>query len=122
MKKIYLFSILMLCSGLISAQTYCSPITSTGCAVGDQIVNFSTTGGTTNISNLSSGCSGGSYSHITNQTLEVEPNSTFNFTVQAGPIYSQGFKIWIDLIITSQDRSSIESGNLSSNIATILLF
>ena len=96
MKKI-LLSVFGLFFGVtLFGQTYCTPLFSTGCAVGDQIQNFSTTGGITNISNLNSGCSPGNYSYISNQTLEVSPAATFGFTVQAGASWSQGFRIWID--------------------------
>ena len=77
------------------SQTYCSSMYSIGCSSGDQIENFSTTGGVTNISNLNSGCSPGNYSHITNQAVQITFNGTFNFTVQAAT-WSQGFRIWVD--------------------------
>jgi hypothetical protein len=78
-----------------NAQTYCTPVGD--CSIGDQINNFSTTGGqTTNISNLNSGCSPGSYGDFTTQVVDVIEGQSFTFTVQAGPIYEQGHRIWVD--------------------------
>jgi hypothetical protein len=84
-------------SNSIQAQTYCSPQFSTGCTVGDQIENFSTTNGlTSNISNLLSGCSPGSYGDFTTMIVDQLPGNTINFTVQSGPSWQQGFRIWVD--------------------------
>ncbi|MCC5917721.1 MAG: T9SS type A sorting domain-containing protein [Cryomorphaceae bacterium] len=86
---------LLLFSITINAQTYCIPIGD--CSIGDQILNFSTTGGqTTNISNLNSGCSPASYGNFTTQIVDVVEGGSFNFTVQAGPIYEQGMRLWVD--------------------------
>ncbi|MEQ9188569.1 MAG: GEVED domain-containing protein [Cryomorphaceae bacterium] len=74
---------------------YCSPSFTTGCAVGDQIENFSTTGGTTNITNNGSGCNGpvGDFTNLIHTTQQA---STVSFSVQSGPVYAQGFGIWVD--------------------------
>ena len=92
------FSVLcaMLFSGMTVQAQYCTPVTANGCGFGDQITSFSTTGGSTNISNLNSGCSTGNYSFISSQTVTVTTGNSFNFTVQSGPTFSQGQKIWID--------------------------
>ena len=79
-----------------SAQTYCSPQYSTGCAVGDQIENFSTTGGQQNITNNSSGCSSGNYQYFSNMTVSGQLGDVISFTVQAGSSWSQGHRIWVD--------------------------
>ncbi|MEX2596581.1 MAG: GEVED domain-containing protein, partial [Salibacteraceae bacterium] len=75
---------------------YCAPIFGTGCAVGDQIQNFSTTGGTTNITNNGSGCSAGNYGDFTAMSHTAYPAQTVNVSVQSGPTYQQGFAIWVD--------------------------
>ena len=77
--------------------TACTPLFTTGCTVGDQIDNVSSTGGlTSNISNLQSGCSSGNYGDFTNQMVDAIPGQTIDIEVQAGPSWSQGFRIWID--------------------------
>ncbi|MCC5915996.1 MAG: hypothetical protein JJU02_01580, partial [Cryomorphaceae bacterium] len=93
-----LFTIVLLgFSPMVNGQTYCTPQFTTGCTSGDQIDNFSTTGGiTTNISNLQSGCSPSAYGDFTNQSVDVFVGDSFSFTVQAGTSWSQGFRIWID--------------------------
>lgn len=75
---------------------YCSPQYSTACSSGDYIENFSTTGGITNISNLNSGCSAGNYNYHTATKVTINYTGTFNFTVQSGSSWSQGFRIWVD--------------------------
>ncbi|MCX8147745.1 GEVED domain-containing protein [Thermaurantimonas aggregans] len=103
MTKIYsrnLFLKLFFLTGLITgvqfsyAQTYCIPTNS--CVSGDQIENFSTTGGVTNISNLNSGCSPNGYQFFSNQVVTALPGTQINFTVQSGSSWSQGFRIWAD--------------------------
>ncbi|MEQ8324416.1 MAG: GEVED domain-containing protein [Vicingaceae bacterium] len=101
MRKLYRFTSALMCItalGMFSAkgQTYCSPQTSSGCTFGDQIENFSTTGGTTNITNNGSGCSAGYYQYFSNMTVTGAFNDVISFTVQAGSAYQQGHRIWID--------------------------
>ena len=88
---------------------YCLPTYSNpGCnctSTWDMIWNFSTSGGTTNISNLQSGCNGAlpnNYSYV-NQTVTINPGQAFNIQVQCGQMgfgcsttYPQGFRIWVD--------------------------
>ena len=89
--------------------TYCLPTYNNPCGncptTWDQINNFSTTGGSTNISNLNSNCNGNlpnNYSYV-NQTVTVNPGGSFNFQVQCaaagtgcGSTFNQGFRIWVD--------------------------
>ncbi len=82
-------------SGSVTAQ-YCTPATSNGCSFGDQITDFSTTGGTTNITNNGTACSPGNYAYITGQTVTVPAGGSFSFSVTSGPTFSQGQKIWVD--------------------------
>ncbi len=91
--KIVLCSVFLLFFNYSFAQ-YCN-FTAT-CTWGDQIHNFSTTGGITNITNNFSGCSPNGYGNFTNMTLTVEAGQSFNISVQSGPSWSQGFAIWID--------------------------
>lgn len=72
---------------------YCTPVMNCGSA--DLINNFSTTGGVANISNLNSGCSGG-YIYYAAQTVSQNPGQNVNISVQSGPSWGQGFRIWVD--------------------------
>ena len=83
-------------SSSVAVAQYCTPTFSSGCAVGDQILNFSTTGGSTNITNNNSGCSTGSYSYITGQAVTQIQGLDVTLSMQGGPTWSQGFKVWID--------------------------
>ena len=77
----------------------CYPVFSSACTSADFINNFSTTGGTTNISNLATGCNGAGPSNTTffpGQVVTVIPGGTFNLTAQSGASWSQGFRLWID--------------------------
>lgn len=92
---------------------YCMPqygTTCTGPGVNDHIASFSTTGALVNISNLNSGCTTGgvtypntcnncypnNYIYYECNFLEVDPGTSFNFTIVSGAPFSQGFAIWID--------------------------
>src|SRR5688500_3837604 len=76
----------------VKAQYCTTGLYSYGCNYNDYVHSVSTTGGTTNISNLLSGCNGGSsgYSYFTNKgTLTAMAGSTFNLTVVNNPSYSE---------------------------------
>ena len=90
----FFFFALSILGRSLSAQTYCTP--QGNCSIGDEINNFSTTGGITNISNLNSGCSTNEYDYIQGQEVTLPPAGSFNFTVQSSPTYGQGFRIWVD--------------------------
>jgi hypothetical protein len=77
----------------------CYPTYSSACSSSDYINNFSTTLGSTNISNLNSGCNGSGPSNTTffpTQVVTCSPGASFNFSVQAGTAFGQGHRIWID--------------------------
>lgn len=88
--------------------SYCLPTYSNpGCqctTYWDMINNFSTTGGSTNISNLNSGCNGflpSNCTYFSGMTVTVNPGQSFNFAVQCAnsgcsSTYNQGFRIWVD--------------------------
>ena len=88
------------CGGLSTPSTpTCYPNYTYACTSNDFINNFSTTLGTTNISNLSSGCNGNVPSNTLfypNQIVTCAPGASFNLAIQAGTTWSQGFRIWID--------------------------
>lgn len=86
----------------LSFGQYCAPpgttlYTTFGCTDNDYIQSFSTSGGSTNISNLLSGCNGGvpGYTYF-NQTHTAIPGDVVNFTFLITPTYSEGVKIWVD--------------------------
>jgi hypothetical protein len=75
---------------------YCTPTFIMGCTDDDLIDNFSTSGGITNISNNGSGCSAGSYQYVTGQSVSQAPGQTVTLSMQCGPVFAEGFKVWID--------------------------
>jgi len=80
-----------------SAQSqYCTPASI--CSGGDDINHFYTTGATTNITNMNSGCSSGGYILYlpATHTLAAAAGTTFGVNVQTSGFYNQGFTIWID--------------------------
>jgi hypothetical protein len=111
MRKFYsqiLFLILSAASSIAVAQ-YCTPTFSSGCSFGDQIENFSTTGGTTNIINNASGCSAGNYSYTSGQAVTQLQGQDVTLSMQAGPNWGQGFKVWIDW---NNNQSFADAGEL----------
>ena len=98
MIKFYAKFLLLVFSAVssVAVAQYCAPSFVTGCAIGDQIINFSTTGGSTNITNNASGCSTGSYAYVTGQSVTQLQGLDVTLSMQAGPVYGQGFKVWID--------------------------
>lgn len=94
MKKLLLCILGLFTINTIQAQ-YCTP--SLNCSSSSFINNFSTTGGTTNITNNGTGCNGqpGSYIYYSTQTVTQTQGLSINFTVQSGS-FDQGFRIWVD--------------------------
>ncbi|CAN5313792.1 hypothetical protein BH09BAC5_BH09BAC5_01020 [soil metagenome] len=123
MKKNLLFTILgaLALTGFsieLNGQIYCTPGYSVACSSGDFINNFSTTLGTTNITNLNSGCNGLPNNYIdysATQYVSCSPGNTFNFNVQAGSSWSQGFGIWIDY---NNNGSFLDPGEFVWNSGT----
>jgi len=118
-KGISLMFALLLLSFTSNAQYCNSGFFSSGCAAfGDQINGFSTTGGTTNISNLNSGCSSGSYGYFSSQIYTGIPSGTVNFTIVNNPSYGEYYNIFVDW---NQDGDFFDAGEtvyanyLSSN-------
>jgi len=90
---------LLASSVAVNAQTYCTPVYTVLCSSSDYINNFSTTLGSTNITNNGSGCNGNPNNYIdysATQILTVTPGNTFDLSVQAGSAFDQGFTVWID--------------------------
>lgn len=81
------------------AQVYCQPSYGTPCNTGgDYIQSFSTTGGTTNITNNNSGCNGSAnnYLYYSAQTVTVGTGGSFSFSFTNSPMSAQYYAIWID--------------------------
>ncbi len=92
-------AILLLQRAELNAQVYCPPSYSVLCSSADYIESFSTTLGSTNITNNFSGCNGNPNNYIdysSTMFVTTAPLNTFNFSVQAGASWPQGFRIWID--------------------------
>ena len=102
-----------------SAAQYCtSGLYTSGCAAfGDQINSFSTTGGSTNISNLNSGCSAGSYQHFS-QTHSGVQNTVVNFTLVNGDGGAATIKIFVDW---NNDLDFVDAGEevFAGNVANV---
>ncbi|MCX6257466.1 MAG: GEVED domain-containing protein, partial [Bacteroidia bacterium] len=106
----------------VAPLIYCSAAFSYGYCY-DYINNFFTTGGITNISNLSSGCTGlPCYTFYNNMSVTVISGNSFNISVQAGGGSSAGFGIWIDLnnngIFTDAGEAVWNSGTYGTGVYT----
>lgn len=83
-------------SEVVNAQYCTSNLYDYGCSDGDMIVNFSTTGGSTNITNNSSGCGTSSgYTYYSNQTLSVAPGDVVHFSITSGD-WDNDYVIFVD--------------------------
>ena len=98
MRKLYikLFFLVIAAFGSSAIAQYCAPSFFNGCTFGDQIENFYTTGGATNITNMASGCSPGNYSYYSSMSCSQLQGQDVTLNMQSGSIYAQGFKVWVD--------------------------
>lgn len=125
MKQTYflLVAALMFSSlGHTYAQSYCTPTYVNLCSSGDYIDQFSTTGAITNITNNFTGCNGNPNNYIdlsATQVLTINPGGTFNFTLQSGTSWDQGFTVWIDYndngLFTDPGEEAWNSGYASTS-------
>ena len=94
-----IMALILLCPIQLAAQ-YCT--TSYGSAQCNSynmyIQDFITTGGVTNISNLSSACGNSSTSYIYYSNLKHAgiQGTTVNLSIKIGSSYQQGVKVWVD--------------------------
>ncbi|MEY4803755.1 MAG: hypothetical protein RL331_268 [Bacteroidota bacterium] len=111
MRKLYLklFFLVFSALGTSAFAQYCTPTFVSGCSFGDQILNFNTTGGASNITNNGSGCSAGYYQYFTGQTVSQLQGQDVTLNMQAGPTWGQGFKVWIDW---NNNQSFADAGEL----------
>lgn len=99
----YYYRVRAKCTGTSSSSTtttvttspnYCTPtVTNDNYRVID---NFSTTGGTTNITNNGTGWTGVAYNYYSAMNLTISAGATFNLTVGGMGVNPVGFRIWID--------------------------
>jgi len=96
-----------------NAQTYCTPICSTGCTVGggDYIQSFSTTGGSTNITNNNTGCNGNTnnYIYYSTQTVTAPAGNTIAWSCTNCNNDPQGYMIWVDWNADGDFSDSLET-------------
>jgi hypothetical protein len=86
-------------------STYCTSVSSGNTG---RIVDFSTTGGVTNISNLSSGYSAGGYGNFTAMSVSQYQSSPVTFSASLNSIGSGvGFGVWVDW---NQDGDFADTG------------
>lgn len=106
--------------GSTAYSQYCTTnLFTTGCNSQDYINSFSTTGGSTNITNNNSGCNGGAsgYTFFNTQTHTTIQGTTVNFSFTNCPIFAEGYKIWVDF---NGDADFIDPGEeVYASTATI---
>lgn len=116
----------LLLSGHWTFSQWCAPpgttLYTTGCTANDFVNSFATTGGITNISNLNTGCNGGTSGFtLFNQTHTAQPGDVVNYTVAITPAtfpWAQGVKIWVDW---NQNGSFLDPGEEVYASATTLV-
>ncbi len=98
LKVIVLFLILSITSIATKAQYCTSGLYYYACVYGDYIRSVSTTGGSTNISNLNTTCNGGSagYTFFSSQILTATQGATIGINLVNNPSWSEYYKVWID--------------------------
>gem|GEM_PF-2011152 len=92
----FVFTLLSCCMDKVSfAQTYCIP---SGVGSTWSILDFSTTGGTTNITNLANGYSTNGYGDFTTMIVTVDQGNSFTISAAAGALASFTYKwaVWVD--------------------------
>lgn len=96
---------------------YCVPHYTSGCADGDYVNNFSTSGAVTNVSNLATGCNGNtdSYIYYASQVIAVNKGSVFSINYRGSGNWPEGHKVWIDF---NQDGFFDPSEQVAGSAAT----
>jgi hypothetical protein len=104
----------------MKAQTYCIPLTTTGCAAFGDFLNGFTFA---NISNMNSGCNqlnGNSYSYFnTLGPAQTMAGQSYSGTFLTNPTYSHGVAIWIDFnqngTFETTERVYASTGTIAPN-------
>lgn len=95
----FLFGLILLFTSFSGRAQYCtSGLYYYGCNYGDYIRSVSTSGGTTNISNLNTTCNGGGagFSFFSTQVLTAAQGATITLNLTNNPSWSEYYKVWID--------------------------
>lgn len=87
------FSLVIVTSKPVIAQTYCTP---PDACVDDWIQSFSTTGGTTNITNNGTGCTGSGYTYYATMIHTATAGSIVNYSFTNNSAWPEWYKIWVD--------------------------
>ena len=93
---------------------YCA---NTGGSAAYYINNFSTTGGTANITNNGTGFTAGGYANYTAIVAQQLQGSAVNFSITGGGTYTYGFGIWVDW---NQNGSFADAGDQVYNSGAYL--
>lgn len=104
-----------------SSVCYCIPDMIEGsCDSQDFIDDFSTTGGITNFTNYNTGCTGNpdNYTFYDTKIVTANSGSSFNVSMQSGPLYLQGYAIWADWNIDG-DFNDADEYAFNSGTATL---
>ena len=113
-------------------ECYCTPVYTYGCSGGARVNNVTTTGGSINISNLSTECASGATGYTdysATHTLEITQGLAGSTTIGVSN-YSGGVKVWIDYNqnglfetseMISESASTIGSGASHTQAFTVPL-
>jgi hypothetical protein len=99
LKVLGLAGALVLSLGWTARAQYCVATYTNACSTSNDFINdFSTQGGSTNISNLGTGCNGqaNNYQYYPGQVLTCAANDIITLNLQSGSQWGQGFSVWID--------------------------
>jgi hypothetical protein len=100
---------------------YCVPHYTSGCADGDYVNNFSTSGAVTNVSNLATGCNGNtdSYVYYASQVITVNKGAVFSINYRGSGNWPEGHKVWIDFNQNGIfDTTELVAGSAATTAAT----
>ncbi|RYD58578.1 MAG: T9SS type A sorting domain-containing protein [Sphingobacteriales bacterium] len=109
LKSLMLLSLAVL-PGIAAKAQYCtSNFHWNPYCTGDDIDGFSTTGGTANISNLSTGCNGNwdNYIYYSGQRHTATHGDVVDFEINNNPDFDEFYKIWVDW---NQDGDFVDAG------------
>jgi len=96
--KIFLLLLMVVVGQAAFSQTYCTALYSYGCGL-DWLQSFSTTGGSSNITNNNTGCqslTSTGYSYYSAMTHTGIQGTTVNFSFTINPVYTENVKMWVD--------------------------
>lgn len=119
-RKLCTLCILIL-GGFTSNAQYCTTgLYYYGCNYSDYIRSVSTTGGTTNISNLNTTCSGAAsgYGIFNSQILTTTQGASIGYTIVNNPSWGEYYKIWVDFNCDGDfvdAGEQVYAGSLASN-------